>query len=43
MAMLKDTSADENIIATEIWHKRLLDYDQKPGLLARIFANKKVR
>jgi len=43
MAMLKDSSSDENIIATEIWHKRLLDYDQKPGLLARIFANKKVR
>jgi len=43
MAMLKDSSDETYILATELWHKRLLDFNQKPGLFARLFANKKIR
>lgn len=42
MAMLKDKTTDEFILATEMWHRQLLEFDEKPGGIARLFARKKM-
>jgi hypothetical protein len=37
MSMAKDKSTGEYLWATEIWHHRLLKYDERPGGLSRFF------
>jgi len=39
MAMAKDKCSDTYLWGTEMWHKRLINYDEKPsGLVARLFG-----
>lgn len=38
MSMAKEKDSNEYLWATEMWHKRLLNYDESPGRLARFFA-----
>lgn len=39
MSLAKDKDTQEYLWATEMWHKRLLDYDESPGRLARWFSS----
>lgn len=39
LAMAKDKSSGEYLWATEMWHKRLLNYEETPGRLARWIGN----
>jgi len=39
LSMAKDKSSGEYLWATEIWHKRLLNYEETPGRLARWIGN----
>lgn len=38
MAMAKEKGSGEYLWATEMWHKRLLNYEEKPGRVARLFS-----
>lgn len=38
MSMAKEKDSQEYLWATEMWHKRLLNYDENPGRLARFFS-----
>ena len=38
MSLAKDKNSGEFLWATEIWHKRLLDYNVTPGGLTRFFS-----
>ena len=38
MSMAKYKSRGEYLWATEIWHKRLLNYDERPGGLSKLFS-----
>lgn len=38
MSMAKDKRTGEYMWATEIWHKRLLNYDERPQGLSRFFS-----
>jgi hypothetical protein len=40
MSMAKEKDNGEYFWATEMWHQRLLNYDEKPGPLARLFTEK---
>jgi len=40
MAMAKEKKSGEYLWATEMWHKRILNFDQKPGLVGRFFASR---
>ena len=40
MSMAKEKDNGEYFWATEMWHQRLLNYDEKPGPLARFFTEK---
>jgi len=40
MSMAKEKDSAEYFWATEMWHQRLLNYDEKPGPLARLFMEK---
>ena len=40
MSMAKEKDNGEYFWATEMWHRRLLNYDEKPGPLARLFTEK---
>lgn len=41
MSMARDKDSQEYLWATEMWHKRLLDYDEGPGRLASFFSGRK--
>ena len=41
MSMAREKDSQEYLWATEMWHKRLLDYDVSPGRLARFFSSSK--
>lgn len=41
MSMAREKDCQEYLWATEMWHKRLLDYDVSPGRLARFFSSSK--
>ena len=45
MAMAKDKDTGNYLWATEMWHKKLLDYETKPGVVARLISreNRKAR
>lgn len=38
MSMAKEKTSGEYLWATEMWHKRLLNFDECPGRLARLFS-----
>jgi hypothetical protein len=38
MSMARDKNSGQYLWATELWHKRLLDFDETPGRLARFFS-----
>lgn len=38
MSMAKDMRTGKYLWATEIWHKRLLNYNERPGGLSRFFS-----
>ncbi|KAL7550597.1 hypothetical protein ACHAWF_013818 [Thalassiosira exigua] len=38
MSMAKEKDSQEYLWATEMWHRRLLNYDESPGRLARLFT-----
>jgi hypothetical protein len=40
MAMAKEKETGIYMWATEMWHKRLLEFDRKPGIVARLFSKK---
>lgn len=40
MAMAKDKTNGQYFWGTEMWHERILNYDEKPGFVARLFASK---
>lgn len=42
MSMAKEKDSQEYLWATEMWHKRLLDFDESPGRLARFFSSSKL-
>ena len=39
MAMAKDQKTGDYLWATEMWHKNLIEYDLKGGLLSRVFGS----
>ena len=43
MAMAKDKDTGCYLWATEMWHKKLLDYDTKPGIVARLLSRDEVK
>jgi len=38
MSMAKDRSSGSYLWATELWHKRLLNYHEKPSGFSRFFS-----
>lgn len=38
MSMAREKNSGEYLWATEMWHKRLLNYEEYPGRLARLFT-----
>lgn len=42
MAMAKEKSSGKYLWGTEMWHKRLMNFNEKPGLVARLLSFKQV-
>lgn len=40
MSMAKEKDSQAYLWATELWHKRLLNFDESPGRMARFFSSK---
>ncbi|KAL7541351.1 hypothetical protein ACHAXR_010849 [Thalassiosira sp. AJA248-18] len=40
MSMAREKDGQEYLWATEMWHKKLLNFDESPGRLARFFSSK---